>query len=309
MLRTLSSLGENAFLQHLLPTLATRRDVLTGAGDDCAVTHLPGTDFDFLFTTDPLIEGRHYAPGTSPAQIGRKAIHRAISDIAAMGGTPRWLLIGLTAPPDFPLARIRAIYRALNQAAARWQLAIIGGDTAQSRDFALHVTAIGTAPHRRAVLRATARPGDALYVTGTLGGNWRRGSKRHLTFTPRIAEGAFLAEHRFARAMMDLSDGLSTDLQRLAAASDIGAELHAAAIPRTPRATLEDALHEGEDYELLFAVPPAQCSALEAAWEKTFPLIPLSRIGCCTKQCTLTLIQPDEKHTTLSPNGFQHFTK
>lgn len=304
--QTLQSLGEDAFLRGLLPTLPTAPTVLVGPGDDCAVLHLPGSPDDLLLTHDPLIAGRHFLPSAPAALVGRKAVSRAISDIAAMGGRPRWLAIGLTAPKTTPAARIRAIYRAIARTAAARGIAVVGGDTAEAADLAFHLTAIGTAPHGTAVRRSGARPGHRLFVTGRLGRAWRDGSTRHFTFSPRLPEGAFLASRRYASAMMDLSDGLATDLPRLAAASRVGCRLSAAAIPLAPRATLADALFDGEDYELLFAVPPSKVPALLREWPRTFP--PLAEIGCFTPpENGLRLLRPDGTAIPLPRARPHHF--
>jgi thiamine-monophosphate kinase len=235
-----------------------------------------------------------------------------LSDLAAMGGEPRWALINLVAPPSTPVRRLEAVYRGAAALARAAGLAIVGGDTSAGPGLELHVFAVGRVPRGRALRRAGARPGDRLYVTGTLGGS-RAG--KHLRFTPRLAEGRWLRAGRGARALMDVSDGLATDLRRLAAASGVGAELDAAAIPvsaaaratRDGRSALEHALADGEDFELLFAVPAARAARFERAWRRTFALR-CTCIGCVTpRRGELALRQPDGTRQPLALRGFEHF--
>ena len=312
-MKTLRSLGENGLLRELLPLLPQRPDTPVGPGDDCAVVRLPLSTHDWLFTTDPVIEHRHVLPKTPARLIGRKAIARAISDIAAMGGEPLWILINLVAPGDTPLTRIRGLYAGMIAAAHQWNLGILGGDTSEGAALELHITAIGRVPRGTAVLRSGANTRDALYVTGTLGGACLPGARHHLLFEPRLAAGRFLAEEQFARAMLDISDGLAADLPRLLDASRRGVRLDAAAIPlsraaRKTDAPLHHALCDGEDFELLFTVAPQKIERFEAAWQRRFPKLPATRIGTI-------LASPRQRHirhadgttTPLPPGGYQHF--
>ncbi len=312
-MKTLRDIGENNLLRGLLPRLPQRADTPVGPGDDCAVVRLPGAADDWLLTTDPVIEHRHFLPDTPARRIGRKAIARAISDIAAMGGQPRWILINLVAPAGTPLARIRGLYAGMIAAARRWRLGILGGDTAEGAALELHITAIGCVPRGTAVLRSGARAGDLLYVTGALGGAWLPGSRHHLLFEPRLDAGRFLAERRFATALMDLSDGLAADLPRLLDASKRGVRLDAAAIPISRAASntdapLRHALEDGEDFELLFTVPPRKAAAFEAAWKRRFPKLPATRIGAIlANPRQRDILRPDGSASPLAPGGYQHF--
>ncbi len=310
---TLQSIGENALLRRLLPRLPQRRDTIVGPGDDCAVVRMPGARHDWLFTSDPVMERRHFLPDTPARLVGRKAMARAVSDIAAMGGQPRWALVDLVAPASTPVARIRQLYTGLIAAAKQWDVSILGGDTAAGDTLELHVFGVGLIRRGQAVLRSGARPGDRLYVTGTLGGAYLPGSRHHLLFTPRLAAGQFLARAGFAGAMMDLSDGLAADLPRLLAASGCGVRLDAAAIPisRAARRTanpLAHAMGDGEDFELLFTVPPTKQARFATAWAKQFPRLRVSCVGEILANPRRRVIrQADGRQHPLRAGGYQHF--
>jgi thiamine-monophosphate kinase len=310
---TLRDIGENQLLRGLLPRLPQRSDTPVGPGDDCAVVRVPGSPDDWIFTTDPVIERRHFLPQTPARLVGRKAIARVVSDIAAMGGTPLWILIDLVAPAATTRARIHGLYDGIIAAALIWELGILGGDTAEGDTLELHVTGIGSVPRGTAVLRSGARAGDAIYVTGALGGACLPRCRRHLLFEPRLEAGRFLAANNFASAMMDLSDGLAADLPRLLDASKRGARLDAAAIPLAPniRATPEPLLHalcDGEDFELLFTVPRRLRVRFEAAWKKQFPKLPATRIGQILGNPRHRLLRlPGGPIVPLCPGGYQHF--
>ncbi len=314
-MKTLRDIGENRLLQKILPRLPQRPDTPVGPGDDCAVVRVAASPDDWLFTTDPVIERRHFLAKTPPRLVGRKAIARAVSDIAAMGGEPLWILINLVAPGSTSLARIQHLYDGMTAAARLWHLGILGGDTAEGDTLELHITAIGRVPRGQAVLRSGARARDHLYVTGHLGGAYLPGNRHHLLFEPRIQAGRFLSEQRFATAMMDLSDGLATDLPRLLDASKRGAQIHAAAIPFSSAARktgdpLRHALCDGEDFELLFTVAPKNRIRFEDEWKRVFPRLPATRIGVILgnpRQRVLRL--PDGTTTPLRNGGYQHFLK
>ena len=232
--------------------------VLVGPGDDCAVIAPGGSAL--LLKVDQLIEGRHFAPGTPLELVARKAIARAVSDIAAMAGTPFASLAAAVFPHAYPQADADRLCLLLHDAARRWGCPTVGGDVASfapgDHPLTLSITVLGGVhPTRGAVLRSGVRPGDAIYVTGSIGGSFASG--RHLTFEPRLAEGAALAATLGddLHAMMDVSDGLGRDAGRLAAASRVRIELDTASIPLN--ADVLDtvrAASDGEDYELLFAV-------------------------------------------------------
>jgi thiamine-monophosphate kinase len=284
-MKTLRDIGENAAIARLARLLpATGTDVVAGIGDDCAVVRLKkNTGYDLLLTSDPVIEGVHFEASAKPAGIGHKAVGRVLSDIAAMGGEPLWALVDVVAPAATPVRRLTGIYRGLGRLSAQAGLTVIGGDMAAGPALELHVFAVGQAPSGTALRRSGARPGDMLFVTGALGGSIRG---KHLTFTPRLQEGAWLRRGRWATAMMDVSDGLAADLPRLALASRCSAELDLAAIPvsraarrmRDGLTAAEHALRDGEDFELLFTVPPRRAAAFTRAWHAA-GVLPCTAIG------------------------------
>lgn len=307
---TLGQLGERALIERLRRRLKDGTDVACGIGDDAAVVQIPGAADDLVLTSDAVLEGRHFQADDAPESIGHKAVGRALSDLAAMGATPRWALLDLVAHPDMDVGRLERLYDGLAHLADRHGLAIIGGDTTSGERLDLHVFAIGAVPSGKSLLRTGARPGDVLCVTGALGGSILG---RHLAFEPRVREGQWLRD--WATAMIDLSDGLATDAHHLARASGAEIELDAACVPLSPDATrmpgplttLEHALTDGEDFELLFSVPASRVDACMAAWHTTWPTPcrPIGRIAAGPPR--LTLIAPDGGRTTLDSAGFEHF--
>ena len=247
-----------------------------GIGDDCAV--LRASRGRQLITVDPVIYGRHFDDDVPPRAVGEKLLKRNLSDLAAMGGRPVAAVLALTLDARTDRRWLEQLYRGLAAAARRYEVAIVGGDVAQADGImAASLTLLGEAAGPRVVTRTGARIGDWIYVTGALGGSLRTG--HHFKFSPRLAEGAWLARQAAVRAMMDVSDGLAKDLHAL---TPRGAEasLEPAAVPRRAGSDLRGALADGEDYELVFALAGgAGRAALESAWRKAFPRTRLTCIG------------------------------
>lgn len=275
--------SEAELIAQIRGRIAPVPGVVLGIGDDCAIVRPRGAAEDWLYTTDLLIEGTHFLRTThTAAEVGWKAVARGLSDIAAMGGTPRFCLLSL-ALGDWVDARwVDGFYRGLLRLAGRTGAALIGGDVARTAHVACDIVVAGTVARGKALRRDGARPGDAIYVSGTLGGSAlglaTEGGKawaRHKRPVPRLALGRFLREQLRATAAMDLSDGLSLDLRRMCVASGLHAEITAPPIFRG--ATLEQALHGGEDYELLFTVRSA------TRVPRAFEGLALTRIGTMRK--------------------------
>jgi thiamine-monophosphate kinase len=253
--------------------------LVLGIGDDCAIYRPRGSADDLLFTADMLIEGTHFRREThTAAQTGRKALVRSLSDIAAMGGTPRFCLVSLCVPPWATPKWVDSFFDAILDLAHSTGTILAGGDLSHGATFACDVTLCGAVPRGTALLRSGARPGDAIYVSGALGGsalgletNRGRARRRHLNPEPRLALGRFLRAKLRATAAIDLSDGLSLDLQRVCIASRVDAEI--VDPPRFPGAAPEQALHGGEEYEIVCTVPETVRVPAE------FDGLPLTRIG------------------------------
>ncbi len=256
MTTPLSQLGENAILGRILPLLPVNESLVTGPGDDCAVVSRDD-EWDTLLKTDVVVEDLHFTRNTAPERIGRKALARAVSDIAAMGGIPEHALITLLCHPSRPVELLEGIYRGIRELALQFGISIAGGETSglPYDGLVINVALTGRVEHGQAVLRSGGSPGDVLFVSGLLGGSFP--TEWHLDFEPRVKLARALLKANFRpSAMMDLSDGLGTDLPRLAAASGCGFEIDETALPCRPGFSIQDAVSHGEDYELLLALPP-----------------------------------------------------
>lgn len=252
----LSELGENAILSRILSHIPANDTLITGPGDDCAVV-ARNDEWDSLLKTDVVVEKLHFTPGTKPERIGRKALARAVSDIAAMGGIPEHALITVLCHPSRPVELLEGIYRGINAIASQFGISLAGGETSglPYDGLAINVALTGRVERGKAVLRSGGAPGDLLFVSGVLGGSFP--SEWHLDFEPRVklARELLMSGIR-PSAMMDLSDGLGTDLPRLAAASGCSFEIDEQALPCRPGFSPADAVSHGEDYELLLALSP-----------------------------------------------------
>lgn len=273
----LAQLGENAVLKRLLLRLPDNDSLLVGPGDDCAVV-ARDEQWDTLLKTDVVVESIHFTPETAPERVGRKALARALSDIAAMGGIPEHALITLLVHPGRPVELLEGVYRGMHTLATRYGVSIAGGETSSLPydGLVINVALTGRVERGRAVLRSGARAGDILCVSGKLGGSFPSG--RHLDFEPRLPLSRFLMEHQLCpTAMMDLSDGLATDLPRLADASGCGYQIHQEAIPCHESCTIHQACTDGEDYELLMTFAPEMIPDLLRA-SLPVPVTPIGKI-------------------------------
>ena len=294
----IGTLGEDAVVAALTRGLPCGKDVRLGAGDDCAVIGGARDRMWQLLKTDCVVEDVHFEKMEKPARVGWKALCRAVSDIAAMGGMPKHALITIAVSRDVKMAWLRGIYTGLRAAARRFGVSIVGGETSRSPGPAfVSIALTGEVERARCVTRGGGKAGDLLYVTGKLGGSL---AGKHLDFIPRLAEARWLAENFRIRAMMDISDGLAADLPRLARASGCGFAISEEEIPRARGCTVAQALGDGEDFELLFAVCPADAARLEAEWRVKFPRLPLTQVGVLTRGAVRAKRKP--KH-----RGHDHF--
>ena len=308
-------MNEFQLIARLTRSLPSNPAVVVGPGDDCAVLDLGG-DRQLLIKTDAVVEGVHFTAGTEPERIGHKALARCLSDIAAMGGTPTAALITLGLPKNFDAGRIEKIYAGLNALAVRTGTAIVGGETTTNPDrLLISISMLGTVPRGKALLRSGAKVGDAVFVSGELGGSLQG---RHLDFEPRLAEGAWLADSGLVHAMMDLSDGLAGDLRHILQASGVGAELLSRSIPITREARLQAkgdssskppllaALTDGEDFELVFTVASRDAVKVLDGWRARFPDLRLTCIGRITEEPGLRL-RDEHGLRGFNGGGYVHF--
>ncbi len=287
-----------------------------GIGDDCAVLPLP-RGHEALVTTDFSLEDVHFRREWHPPDsVGHRCLARGLSDIAAMGGIPRAAFLSLALPAELPQSWVDKFVAGLLKLAARFSVPLAGGDTAQSPAGILaDIVVLGSVPAGKAVLRSGARPGDFLYVTGSLGAavaalNQLRGGKKlrprshpkHFYPEPRVAVGQFLREKKLASAMIDISDGLSTDLGHICEESGVGAVVYAEALPAEGgKNGLVLALHGGDEYELLFTAPPNRRVPKQIAG------VPITRIGEILSGKQMRLATADGKTQPLKPAGWEHF--
>lgn len=286
-----------------------------GIGDDCAVLR-PPRGHEVLVTTDFTLENIHFRRDWHSAEsAGHRCLARGLSDIAAMGGEPLAAFLSLALPADLPQRWADGFLRGLLKLGATFKVPLAGGDIAQSPAGVLaDIVVVGSAPRGRALLRSGARAGDAIYVTGSLGASaaaiqlLRAGKKlrpgqhrAHFYPEPRIAAGRVLRERHLASAAIDLSDGLSTDLSHICEESGVGAVVYAESVPVTKGATLELALHGGEDYELLFTAPPRTRVPAEIAG------LAVSRIGEIIRGNGVFLADRQGRRRPMPPRGWEHF--
>jgi thiamine-monophosphate kinase len=294
-----------------------------GIGDDAALWKAkPG--FAGILTSDWFLEVSHFLLDKHPAEsVGWKCLARAASDIAAMGGAPRYFLLNLALPAAATGKWLKRFLGGLRRAAGSLDCVLAGGDTTRSNRILISITVIGEIPEGQEVLRSGARAGDLVFVSGTLGEAehglqlLRKSSgkarpvnpalRKHLYPEPRVALGRWLAGKKLASSMMDLSDGLSSDLPRLCAASGVGAVIHRGRLPvlrgMAEKPAQQLALHGGDDYELLFTISPRKAASLPAKFRK----LDLTQIGEITRERGVRIMGNDRKLEPLPVAGWDPF--
>ncbi len=302
----------------------SKRMILTGIGDDCAVLRPRPTE-DFLVTTDFSLEGIHFRRDWhSPESVGHRCLARGLSDIAAMGGEPLAVFLSLALARDVPQSWVSRFARSLISLAEKHGATLAGGDTAESAEGILaDIIVIGSVPKGKGILRSGAKAGDKIYVTGELGGSAAavaqmtplgsrrkinpRHYRRHFFPEPRIELGRTLRQKNLASAMIDTSDGLSTDLAHICEESRVGAEIDSSLIPRAPagepvcEVDLNLALHGGEDYELLFTARPKKRIPNRIAGVR------ITQIGQITATRKIVVRSVEGVSSELRPQGWEHF--
>jgi thiamine-monophosphate kinase len=294
---------------------------LFGIGDDAAVLRFPAAH-EVLVTTDFSLEGIHFRRDWHPPEsVGHRCLARGLSDIAAMGGEPAAVFLSLALPANLPQKWVQGFLRGLIGLASQYGVTLAGGDTAESlKGILADIVVLGSAPRGKAVRRSGAKPGDSIYVTGALGASALALAKmyaypqkklnpnkypKHFFPEPRVAVGRYLRAHKMASSMIDLSDGLSTDLHHLCEESGVGATIEANLVPRaagtnTEGASLEQALHSGEDYELLFT------ASAQRKIPRSIAGVPVTRIGEVTRSQRGILLEGGVA-AELRPHGWEHF--
>jgi thiamine-monophosphate kinase len=325
--------GESAVLGKIERHFAQATSPLAPAvrvaiGDDAAI-FAPRVGHETILTCDWFLEGTHLLRDKHPADaVGWKCLARAVSDVAAMGSAPRCFLLSLALPETHLGRWLDDFLVGLRRASRAFHCALVGGDITRRREILINVTVVGEVPAGKALLRAGARPGDVLYVSGTLGeaelglrllrsgrgvaDKKDRRLRKHLYPDPRLALGSWLREKRLASAMMDLSDGLSSDLPRLCLASAVGARIDAARLPaaqispddqKRALLPLQLALHGGDDYELLFAVPRHKTKFVPRSLQG----VRLTAIGEITRGRAIVLVEPGGREVPLPADGWDPF--
>lgn len=296
--------------------------MIAGIGDDCSVLRIPA-GYEALVTTDFSLEGVHFRREWHPAKsAGHRCLVRGLSDIAAMGGEPLAAFLSLAVPAKLPQRWVDDFIAGLLAVAKQFGVVLAGGDTASSPAGILaDITVIGSVPKGKAILRSGARPGDLVYVTGALGGaaatldllysgaaNLKPASfPSHFFPSPRIELARLLREKKIAHSMIDISDGLSTDLSHICHESGVGAEIQEWALPcakiGSPSRAVESAfaLNGGDDYELLFTASPL------TRVSRTVAGVPITQIGTITRKKRMCLVLGDGSVTELKPQGWEHF--
>ncbi len=287
-----NNLSEFALINWMRKSCFCSTDVKKGIGDDTAVLPFSSSE-DMLLTTDMSVEGTHFIKGTAPELIGRKALARNLSDIAAMGGLPTYAVVSLGLPKSFSTFDVKKIYAGINKLAKEFKVSIVGGDTVKSDKLVINIALMGKVAKGKAILRSGAKVGDQIFVTGPLGGSLKSG--RHLTFTPRVREAQSIVKKFRPTAMIDISDGLAGDLVHILKESKVGAIIDEKRIPLNQGANLKAGLCDGEDFELLFTLPK-------------IGVCPYFCIGMITGQKNkLYLQKKDGNKELLKAKGFTHF--
>ncbi len=295
-------IGEFGLIEKISKIAHVQKSVLKGIGDDTAVLEYKDDKF-LLFTTDMIAEDVHFTKKMNPLAIGHKALACNISDVAAMGGLPLYAVISLAAPKNLEICFVENIYKGINALAKKFNISIVGGDTITGKKMIINVALLGEVKKERLVLRSTAKKGDRVFVTGKLGRSLATG--KHLSFTPRLKESQYLVECFKPTAMIDISDGLAGDFGHILKESRVGGVLYESLIPRMKNATLRNALEDGEDFELLFTLPPLKANELLRLRNCPFHFYYIGDI--VDEKEGFVLINKQGERCPASPRAFEHF--
>jgi len=296
----ITKLGEFGLIERFKKSIKTDSQVYRGSGDDCAVLKFDKNTYQ-LFTCDMLIEGVDFTPGEKPYLIGRKSIAVSISDIAACAGLPRYCLVSLGIPLKTSVDFIDRLFKGMLDITRQYKINLAGGDLSRSEKLIIDVSMLGIVEKKYLALRSGAKTGDIIFVTGELGGSILG---KHLKFKPRLKEARFLVKNFKVNAMIDISDGLASDLGHILEQSSAGALIYADLIPVSKQARgLNDALYMGEDFELLFTLSREE--AKKILNKRLTDFKPIGEI--VDKKLGLRLIDKRNKERIIKPKGFKHF--
>lgn len=298
----LSHVGEFGLIDLIKKNVCVSKDVFCGMGDDTAVLKYSAKEW-MLFTTDMLTEGVHFTKRMSSKNIGRKALACSISDIAAMGGLPTYAVISFGAPSRINAEYALGIFKGINKLAKQFGVNIVGGDTVKNEKTVINVALLGKVKKNELVLRSGAKKGDIIFTTGPLGRSLKTG--KHFSFIPRIKESQFLVKKLKPSSMIDISDGLVADLGHVLEESHVGAILDTKSIPKNPRATLKDALYDGEDFELLFTLSHLKAKRLKKMRCNPFVFHEIGKI--VEERSRLGLCGVTGRKLTIKQKGYEHF--
>lgn len=297
-------IGESALIERIAGKIITDASVIHGIGDDAAVLKFTKDKY-LLFKTDCVVEGVHFHKNSPAYLVGRKALGRNLSDIAAMGGLPRYAVITLGISAERSVDYALGIFQGIKDLAKRFKVNLVGGDTSRARQTFVSIALLGEVEKQYLILRSTAKTGDLIFVSGALGNTLSSG--KHLKFIPRIKEARFLVTRHKPSAMVDISDGLVKDLSRTLERSRKGAFIYEELLPLAKGANLKSALYEGEDYELLFTLPGNRAARMVRLLKKERRFF-FTCIGeIVDKQCGLVLFDRALRPRRIKEKGFEHF--
>jgi len=298
----LKDLGEFNFINRISKTIKLSNRVIKGIGDDAAVLGY-AKDKYLLFTTDMLVEGKHFYKSDKAELVGKKAISCNISDIAAMGGVPKFAVISVGLPGSLDLKYADGLYKGIKKAADGFGVDLVGGDTVGSKKIVINIALTGEVENKNLTLRSGAKENDAIFITGYIGGSIKI---KHLNFTPRLKEARYLVKNFKINSMIDVSDGLLADLGHILKESGRGAIIYERAVPISKNASnFNSAVRDGEDFELVFTLPESSAGRLKKIWPFKTKISEIGRI--CSSRKGFFLVRKNGKSEKIKPLGFKHF--
>jgi thiamine-monophosphate kinase len=305
MVRRLRDVKEIRLIKRLARGLKAKdKKVVVSIGDDAAVVKSSGNKY-VLYTCDMLVESVHFRRKEDLRKVGYKALAVSVSDIAAMGGVPKYALVSVGIPKAGAERISEGLFEGIRECAKEFNVDVIGGDTNRAKDLVIDIFVVGEVEPQKMVRRSTAKPGDFIFVSGPLGGSLKG---RHLSFTPRVKESRYLVDHFKVTSMIDLSDGLAMDLNRIAEASRIGALIFESKIPKTKGSLIKAALFDGEDFELLFTLSGDDALKLYHLMRRKKTLFKFTSIGKITDLfCGVKMVTNQGRIRDVGCEGFKHF--